>query len=89
MRRKVIHVSDSLWAMLFRAGDHHAYAIVADALPHDARCVGVEKRLDYVALAFESAEFDEVPEGQTLPVLAPMFRLDAPTTPGGADSLGG
>jgi len=74
LRRKYIGVADQAWPF-FVGVKSRPTRIVEDALPEDAKFVGIEHDLltRITRIVFESDDFDEVPEGMPYPELRPVF----------------
>lgn len=65
LRRKIVRVSDNLWALVFGVGDHSYH--VGHGLPPDARLVGARKDVGCLVLCFESEDFPETEDGSKYP----------------------
>lgn len=77
MKVKRILISPALAFNLMR-GTHPAFRVVADEVPEDAKLVNVlHSWPSTIELLIESETFPEVPDGQEIPILTPMFETVA------------
>jgi hypothetical protein len=73
-RYRILRITSELFVGLFTKGQHPAYLVTQEAIPDDACIRNVRLGWpDYVELVLESEEFDEVIEGQPIPVLTPVI----------------
>jgi len=73
-RRKVLRIASQFLPMLLNQG-FHAYRVVSDSLPSDARVVNcmMNFNLHSFSLLIESESFPEVPEGESYPEICPTL----------------
>lgn len=82
-RLRRLRVAQEFLFSLLTSGQHvSVYEVVGDAVPKDARVVQVNietihtSKTPSIELLLESADFPPVPEGELIPFLYPMFRVD-------------
>lgn len=83
-RLKTLRISPELFFELFRDG-LRAYRVIRDAVPLDAQLVNVRHGWpNYIEVLISSSEFDEVTEGEIVPLLEPVaetVNLESPESP--------
>lgn len=67
-----------------REGVHPAFQVTKDPMPADATVVRAQLCFmeDAIQFIVESAEFDIVPDGETVPVIRPVFSCQLEAVPG-------
>lgn len=77
-RLKIVRVSTCLIRGFLSDGTPES-RVVSDRLPDDAVLVAVHSDGRTVSLTYRSDSFEEVPDGEPVPLLTPMFqRVEAP-----------
>ena len=75
-RYKRITCSPEFLASAMHDGDH-SYRIVRDGVPLDAKVIGCghDNLSNTIYVFIEHESFDEVPEGEIIPALYPLFQI--------------
>lgn len=76
MGLRTMSMSNQLVSALFAAGKHGAYEVIEDAIPADARLVGVRLSFDTqnVEFCLASSEWPEDVEGAAPEPITPMMQ---------------
>ncbi len=77
MGRRIVRIHRDFFAQLWKEGERH-YQVIEDALPADARVVNISEDFFFstncIGIMFESAEWQDVPDGQAIQIIEPRFR---------------
>jgi len=78
-RLRTLQITGELFVELFKLGSHPAYDVIENAIPDDAEVRNVRFGWPHkIEILIESAEFDEVNDGEPIPFLVPVFSKGQP-----------